>query len=425
MYSDDVQEILGQIPHWIIRWGIAVLTGTVLVLLSTSWFVKYPEVLSGPVVLTSQTPPVDIVSRSMGRVYLLTGDGDRVREKEILGYIGSSSEYKDMMRMAEAVGHISFTAGKEQLKAQLLQVQQLPALSLGEVQPAFENYLGQVRSLLLFYELDAHRKQIEQLREKMATSRELNRRLTEQKELLSKELEHAQTVFLSDSTLRAREFISERELNNSRLTLLQRRRSLEEAEIAILNNRALIRDYEGSIEQLGIEQKQQESQLLTGAEESLKVVRSQFLAWKQTYVLESPFDGTVTFFDHLADSRFVQSGDPLMTVIPDHPGVYGLVHIPVSGSGRVKTGQSIHISLENYPVEEVGQVTGIVEHISPLPRENSYSIRVRLPDGLRTSYGLTLEFHQQMQGTADIITEDLRLAERFFYQFKSLIDRAG
>ncbi|MGF1671456.1 MAG: HlyD family efflux transporter periplasmic adaptor subunit, partial [Balneolaceae bacterium] len=211
----------------------------------------------------------------------------------------------------------------------------------------------------------------------------------------------------------------------SRLTLLQRRRSLEEAGIAILNNRALIKDYEGNIEELAVEEKQQEAQLLAGAEESLKVLRSQFLAWKQTYVLESPFDGTVAFFDHLADSRFVQAGEQLMTVIPDRPGIYGLVHIPVSGSGRVKTGQSMNISLENYPVEEVGRVRGIVEHISPLPRENSYSIRVRLPDGLRTSYGQTLEFRQQMQGTADIITEDLRLIERFFYQFRSLMDQAG
>ena len=425
LYSDEVQEILGRMPNRIIRWGIAVMTAAVLVLLSASWFVKYPEILSGPVTLTSHTPPIDIVSRSAGRVHLLVDNGVRVREKDLLGYIRSSSEYGDMIRMAEAVSQISFDTEKQQVRAQLSQVQQLPGLSLGEVQSAYENFLGQARSLLLFYELDTHQQRIAQLREKITNYRELNFRLNDQKELLAEELEHAQTVFLSDSSLHAREFISQRELNASRLTLLQRRRSLEEAEIAILNNRVLIKDYEGNIEELAVEQKQQEAQLLAGAEESLKILQSQFSVWKQTYVLESPFDGMVAFFDHLADSRFVQSGEPLMTVIPEHPGVYGLVRIPVSGSGRVKTGQPMNISLENYPMEEVGRISGIVEHISPMPRENTYSIRVRLPDGLQTSYGQTLEFRQQMQGTADIITEDLRLIERFFYQFRSLMDQAG
>ncbi|MGF1670655.1 MAG: hypothetical protein ACFCU6_09415, partial [Balneolaceae bacterium] len=210
LYSDEVQEILGRMPNRIIRWGIAAMTAAVLVMLSASWFVKYPEILSGPVTLTSHTPPVDIVSRSMGRVHLLADDGARVREKDLLGYIGSSSDYGDMMRMAEAVSRISFDADKEQVRSRLSHVQQLPALSLGEVQPAYENFLGQARSLLLFYELDAHRKQIVRLREKMATYRELNHRLNEQKELLGKELAFTQMVFLSDSSLRSREFISER-----------------------------------------------------------------------------------------------------------------------------------------------------------------------------------------------------------------------
>ncbi|MEM9548782.1 MAG: HlyD family secretion protein, partial [Bacteroidota bacterium] len=40
---------------------------------------------------------------------------------------------------------------------------------------------------------------------------------------------------------------------------------------------------------------------------------------------------------------------------------------------------------------------------------------------LITSYKQEIEFRQEMSGTAEIITEDLRLIERFFYQFRTVL----
>jgi len=41
-------------------------------------------------------------------------------------------------------------------------------------------------------------------------------------------------------------------------------------------------------------------------------------------------------------------------------------------------------------------------------------------NGLQTSYHKNIAFQQEMTGTADIVTEDLRLIERFLYQFRSV-----
>ena len=40
-----------------------------------------------------------------------------------------------------------------------------------------------------------------------------------------------------------------------------------------------------------------------------------------------------------------------------------------------------------------------------------------------TSYNKDIEFKQEMRGAAEIITEDLRLIERFFYQFREVLNR--
>ena len=64
-----------------------------------------------------------------------------------------------------------------------------------------------------------------------------------------------------------------------------------------------------------------------------------------------------------------------------------------------------------------------MESISLIAKENMYRAKVNLPNGLRSSYKKDLTFKPEMTGTAQIITEDLRLIERVFNSFRKLFDR--
>ena len=78
----------------------------------------------------------------------------------------------------------------------------------------------------------------------------------------------------------------------------------------------------------------------------------------------------------------------------------------------------------NYPAKEFGILTGKVKSISLTPdEEGNRLIDVAFPNGIETSYKKKIEFQQEMAGSADIVTEDLRLIERFFYQFKDMFKR--
>lgn len=62
--------------------------------------------------------------------------------------------------------------------------------------------------------------------------------------------------------------------------------------------------------------------------------------------------------------------------------------------------------------------------MSQIPdKEGLYFIDVALPEKRITSYHKKIEFKQEIQGAAEIITEDLRLIERFFYQFREIVKR--
>ena len=56
-------------------------------------------------------------------------------------------------------------------------------------------------------------------------------------------------------------------------------------------------------------------------------------------------------------------------------------------------------------------------------KDGNVLIDVSLPNGLTTSYNKQIVFQQEMSGTADIVTKDLRLLERLLYQFRDVFKR--
>lgn len=112
-----------------------------------------------------------------------------------------------------------------------------------------------------------------------------------------------------------------------------------------------------------------------------------------------------------------------MSVLPnDKEFVVGRMLIPSVNSGKVKPNQKVLVKLDNYRYQEYGIVEGKVQNISLTPDDKgNYYVDVLLPKGLRTSFGKKLPFDRELKGSAEIVTEDLRLIERFFYQIRKLL----
>ena len=75
-HSEEVHDILTEIPGWTIRWGITVIFLIVGMLLTMSWYVKYPDVVSASVTLTSSKPPVGIVANMSGPMQIFKKENE-------------------------------------------------------------------------------------------------------------------------------------------------------------------------------------------------------------------------------------------------------------------------------------------------------------------------------------------------------------
>lgn len=132
-----------------------------------------------------------------------------------------------------------------------------------------------------------------------------------------------------------------------------------------------------------------------------------------------------SFLQIWTENQTINAGDNVFVVIPTETKSYlGKIKAPALNSGKIKIGQNVNIRLSNYPDREFGMLNGVIKTISLTPnKDNNLLIDVELPKGLETSYKKDIVFQQEMSGTADIITEDLRLIERILYQFRDIFRR--
>jgi HlyD family secretion protein len=135
--------------------------------------------------------------------------------------------------------------------------------------------------------------------------------------------------------------------------------------------------------------------------------------WEKKYIIKSPISGIVSFHKYLAANSPVFQGDNIITVIPKESGkILGRLKIDKYGAGLVEVGQTIFLKLDNYPHSKYGMIKGKINSITLISTDNYFPAIVELPQVLKTTSGMILPFQQNLTGSAEIITEDIRLIER-------------
>jgi hypothetical protein len=145
--------------------------------------------------------------------------------------------------------------------------------------------------------------------------------------------------------------------------------------------------------------------------------------WELSYVLKSSIEGQVSFLQIWTANQTISAGENVFSIIPVlEKGYVGKVKAAAQNSGKIQLGQLVNIRLANFPYREFGILKGKVSNISLMPdKDGNLLLDISLPENLETNYNKTIPFQQEMIGSAEIVTEDLRLLERILYQFRSIL----
>ena len=420
--SEEVQEIMGFIPHWIIRWGLTFIFLVVIFLMIGSWFFRYPDIIASTIVVTTENPPANLVARTSGKITeLYVRDKQEVREGESIAIIENSTNHHHLFELKEKLDAMSSfftyydTPANEQFDK---------SYSLGELQATYAAFLKSYADYQHFIKLNYHQKKINSTRTEISRHKLMQKQLQRQDKIMEEELKMSRDQYQRAKELLEKGIISKSDFETAKSTHLQKEYASETTKTNLANSEIQINRLEQSVLEFELQSKESKSRVQLALSQAYENLMGRIAQWEQSYLLKAPISGIVTFTKFWSINQNVKAGDKVVTVVPEEGGkIIGKVVMPIRGSGKVKIGQRVNIKFANFPHMDYGIVTGVIKSKSLVASDNFYSLEVDLPDGLLTSYGQELEFSQEMQGTAEIITEDIRLLERIFKPIKSLLKK--
>ncbi len=422
IHSDEIQDVLGRQPRGILRWGITIILLILLTVVIGSLFFRYPDIIPATVEVTTENPPAYIESRVSGKLEkMMVADKQSIDSGAIIAVIDNPSSYVDVMNLRQHLDRIApavrdYTIGIPD------SARRYQDLQLGEIQPFFTDFLVSLEDYIHFQNLGYYSRKIQSLKDELTIYSELVNRLSEQQDILAedrqlkeKDLNRSQQLF--DSSV-----ITEAEMERSRSEYLQKELSYEQSREALANARLQIARLRQNILDLGLQEAQQSKKLQLRIGETYENLLAQIDIWENQYTLKAPFRGTVTYTQYWSENQNVNLGDKVIAIVPSKESqMIGKLRLGTRGAGKVKTGQDVNVKFKNYPYMEFGMVRGKVNKISMVPSDDEfYLVEVTFPEGLRTNYGITLEFNQKMTGQAEIITEEIPLLIRIIRPVRSL-----
>jgi multidrug resistance efflux pump len=419
--SSALNEIIGAAPSWITRWGVTVIVGIVALLLIGSAMFSYPDIIQTTVIVLTPNPPASVVARTSSNLFaVLVSDSQAVESGDVLAVIQSSVDYTDFGKMQSQLAELGRWLADT---SRDLSADQDPQLKLGELSPYYANLRRLCKNYHEFEQRAYDQHRIHSIRQQLTKYRELNAQLGKQVRLLDEDVSIALRQYERDSLLRARGLASVVESENARIFVLQKRYALESARASFSSSSLEILKQTQLIAELEVQFSDQKKRLLAEIRESFDDLTGQASVWEHNYLLRAPIDGIVSFTMFWSPAQYVRTGTVVFTVVPQEDRrMIGKLMLPAQGAGKVKVGQHVNVKFANFPYLEFGIVDGLVAKISFTASDDNYIVEIGFPQGLKTSYGQTLQFSQEMQGVAEIITDDVSLLARIFRPIKSIVE---
>ncbi len=416
--SEEVSDIIERFPTGWTKVISGIMSVVVLVALFLAFFIKYPDTVSGQLIITGQKAPVRIVSSVDGRLHLCIPNKRIVHIGQCVGYIESGASYDDVMRL-DSICRIKLGPN--------VNIDLPDSLNLGALSAKYNDFV------LAYTKYDQLRntKVYENMR-KMLEVRKYSAQLIvenlEEKSLLhNKALADVERQYHGDSMLYIKGAISQEELEIKRSNLLSLRLSSIEYNVQRMSKISEINSMDTELAEIDINVEEDLLATYNTLVAKRNVLDDELQQWKERYLFVSPIDGLLEYLGFWRENIYVPSSQELFSVAPENNIMIGELNMSVNGAGKVKEGQDVNVKLADYPYREYGYIRGKVYSVSKLTRDiettegktKAYLVVVSFPNGMVTNFGKKLSLNYETIGYGEIITKKRRLIERLFDNLKT------
>jgi multidrug efflux pump subunit AcrA (membrane-fusion protein) len=417
--SESVQEVLSSPPAWIVRYGISFIFILLVVFVTGCWFVKYPDVIPAKAVITSQQPPERLESKVNSRIVkLCVANSSKVKKDAVIAILESTANFEDVLKLDKFV-----TAIPSDYQTFHFPFKEMNNLQLGDIQSSY----SQFHKAYIEHELNQKlHPYSEEITAGKSSQTENNNRLTslyEQQKMEKIKLSLSDIQYKRSLQLFEKGIISKYDLDVQKANNLQAGQNYNQINSSISQQKEAINQVKKQVVASQISQEKANVTDLSSLFQALDELKKNIHIWKQNYLFVATYDGTFRFQNAWKENQLIRTGDLFATILPENQGQYlGNLKVPLQNSGKIQQNQKVLIKLDNFLYQEYGVLEGKVQSMSTVTdKDGNYFIEVAMPKGLKTSYGKDIKFDKELTGNAEIITDEMRLTERIFYQFKKII----
>lgn len=417
--SEEVQAIIDRMPTYWVKWValcVGVLMGVIVLL---GFLIQYPDTVDGQISVTAAVAPVRLVANSSGRITLLQTNNSQLQNGDVISYLESGADYRHILWVDSVLKRFNESPG--------IKVVLSDTLILGEVSSAYNAFLLAYLQYGRLLTSDIYGTMRQNLRQQIQSDKAVIANLNNEMHLKKQILHTSADQLRKDSLLLAAKGISEQEYQRQRNAHL----SLQEARLNLQSSRQMkqseVARNELEIQRILLKETEAKEKAYSDFISRKNELSNSINLWKERYLQYAPVEGELEYLGFWRDNSFVQAGQELFSVIPDKNNILGEVTIPSFGAGKIETGQTANVKINNYPYDEYGLMKGVVKSVSRITNKlktangemDAYLVVISFPNGTETNFGKTLPLDFESKGTAEIITKRKRLIERLFDNLKA------
>lgn len=417
VHSEDIHDIISTPPAWLLRWGITLVLAVILGLVLGATFIRYPEIVQAPLRINADNAPKPVINRSSGHIVrLLASENSEVTSGQALAWMESTADHQQVLDLLKQL-HEWRDRQFSHSGLGTMDVHAPSNLRFGELQGSYQAFYQSYLSYLAATDGGVLLKRRNYILRDIQTVEAQRGQLELQQRLQQKEYKLAEAEFNRYQILHEQKVISPAEFQQQQALLLSRQHPLQQTQSSLLANEA---SHTAKTKEL-IELDNQIEEEKSKFRQALNSLVSQTEQWAVEHVLRAPQAGMLVYAGIIQENQYVEAGRQVFLVSPGGSTFFGEVTVPQYNMGKVRQGQDVLIKLNSYPFEEYGVVRGMVAQVNPVPIQDSIFLsKVAISSA---------SLHDQMQlipgmlGTAEIITEDASLLQRWLRNVRALVDQ--
>lgn len=364
LYSRENNDILGDVPNWLIHTGSYIIYGLIGLLIIFAAVFSYPDTVKTGIVIDDLSKTAWITAGHSGIIdRFLVDDREKVEHNDTLCILRNAASIEDVKEFCRVLGNVEAYYRTNDIKY----LNRFPFnLIMGDMTGAYGQFTSAVRTCMIYDEFDifSHKENF----------------LKEELELLNRHPEK-----------------NEMDILNTRRRLFDLR--MEHRKEVALNRRTLELAYEGMIN-------------------SLKM-------WEAKYLIKSSGNGNVILGKSWSISNVINMGDTLCSVISEQKGQpMGRIKLSHEDVAEIAAGDKVNIELKKYPVHTYGYLTGEVASITYVPFSKNYAVEISFPYGLNTTTKDEIAYEIGLAGKAEIITANRSILNRIFSPLYQIFKRS-